>query len=623
MGKFRHLYIPLAILLFLGYSCNEEPILTEDPLNIEDLSVPDGFNFEMVKSIEISVQLPSTVSYSANNRIVEFWSEGINGQPDKLIKTGIADNNGRYQESFSISAAGEKIFTNCFAGWRSLNLRGTGLKQTNGVFAIDYNIGYGKAPPDYDPDFSDEPGNGVKKMSNSALKAGIENVIGNGDFSSNKFGKIDTWSTSIQTDGLWYATDDAKNYASIVNEEGNSFVRINREDYSAGGFTQLVPAISGQIVTFSGDTRGFDSQQDVYLFLIPRNQNGEFLNAFSYKLVNPGIAWVNGTVAGVMPEGTTACQILFFKSSTGIVDFDNAVVHVNDMDSDRDVDGVLDWEDNYPDDAEKALDDAYPGKGKPGTFAFDDLWPLKGDYDFNDIVVDYQMVRVYNTKNQVIEIDLITQTRAIGDAIQNGFGLQIYISPELISGIKSEYNIQENIVTLNPNGTETGQKWATFILFTDAFKELTHSGENSPTINTTMGYHFIVPDEKRFRIYLKEPVDPDLVSPEKINPFIFRTADRTHEIHLKGFPPTDLANHELFGTGNDATNLSVGVYYQTSSGLPWAINVPVMFEYTVEGVDILKGYPYFADWTASSGKGYKDWYLDIQGYRNWENIYRW
>ena len=57
---------------------------------------------------------------------------------------------------------------------------------------------------------------------------------------------------------------------------------------------------------------------------------------------------------------------------------------------DTDEDGVSDLFDDYPNDPEKAFDNYSPAEGQFGTLAFEDLWPAKGDYDFNDIVIDYQ-----------------------------------------------------------------------------------------------------------------------------------------------------------------------------------------------------------------------------------------
>ncbi len=622
MLKIRQISACLIVLLAILSSCQDDPIIVLDKKTMKELVIPEGFNFEMMKLIQVSVQLPSHLNYSSTSRIVEIWSENTYGQPDKLIKTGSSNNKGVFEESISVPIPSKKLFTHCFAGWRSFTLQGSGLKLTGGVFNIDYNIGYGNTPPNPKQGIPVVPQQ-ILKAPCSPLKTGIENVLKNGDFSINKFGKIDFWFSPIEEYSTWFTTDEASGYGSIISQEGNSFARINSTKLTQGGLTQIVNARPGQMVSFSGDVRGFDSEQDVYLYLIPRDINGEYIEVFSYNLKNPGISWLNGTVVGLMPSGTVACQVLFFKISTGIVDFDNAVVLVNDLDSDKDSDGVVDWEDSYPENPGQAYIDFYPGKDKSATLAFEDLWPSQGDYDFNDMVIDYQINKIANAKNQVVEIDLITQVRAIGGSIRNGFGIQLNLPPDQVAGIDTNIEFGDDEVKLNENGTEIGQKLATFIIFTDAYKLLTHPGDGSPTINTTMGYHFVVPSKNTFRIFLKEPVSPDKFSIENFNPFIFRRDDRSREIHLKGFAPTDLANPELFGTGNDVTNPGSSIYYQTKNGMPWAINVPAQFEYTIEKSEILKGYPVFAKWILSSGNDYNDWYLDKQGYRNWDYIYRW
>jgi LruC domain-containing protein len=622
MKKLCQIFSTLAILLLLISSCQEDPIIVQQEKTMKDIVVPDGFNFDLMQSVPIIVQLPSTISYSSSNRIIEIWSENTDGRPGKKIKTGSADRNGVYQECLAVPFTTKKIFTNCFAGWRSVTLQDAGSKSTDGIFTIDYNVGYGKTRPQLKEGISGSSFNGIKSFQNIP-KTGIENMVKNGDFSDKKFGKMDTWSSPIQEDGVWHATDEGKTFGSIISEEGNSFARINSEEYCAGGFTQLIQAKSGQVVTFSGDARGFDSQQDVYLFLIPRNINGEFIDVFSYNMVNPGITWVNGTVAGYMPEGTASCQVLFFKGSTGIVDFDNAIVHVNDTDSDRDSDGVLDWEDSYPDNPNQSFDDYYPAKDKPGTFAFEDTWPATDDFDFNDLILDYQIKRVTNSQNQVVQLDIIYQVRAIGSIIQSGFGLQINITPDLVAGIKTDYLFNDESIRLNGNGTEIGQKWATFILFNNTKSIFPHTQEGSPTVNTTLGYYFVVPTVYIFQIYLKEPVDQQNICNSKINPFIFRSEERSREVHLPGYPPTDLANTDLLGTADDASSAGSGKYYQTKNGIPWAMSLPVQFDYPVESADLLKGHLVFASWISTHGTKYQNWYLDQQNNRDWDFIYRW
>ena len=60
--------------------------------------------------------------------------------------------------------------------------------------------------------------------------------------------------------------------------------------------------------------------------------------------------------------------------STGITDTDN--------------DGVADEDDDYPSDPYRAYNNYYPAQGVYGTVAFEDNWPNKADYDFNDLVVN-------------------------------------------------------------------------------------------------------------------------------------------------------------------------------------------------------------------------------------------
>ncbi|MCF8428019.1 MAG: DUF4842 domain-containing protein, partial [Bacteroidia bacterium] len=98
---------------------------------------------------------------------------------------------------------------------------------------------------------------------------------------------------------------------------------------------------------------------------------------------------------------------------------------------------------------------------------------------------------------------------------------------------------------------------------------------------------------------------------------------RGYEIHLPGQLPTDLATTSLFGTGSDATNLGNGDTYVSKDGrFPWALNIPVSFDYPKEKSDINTAYNHFASWVSSGGSTYADWYTNGSGYRNTGNIYQ-
>jgi hypothetical protein len=67
---------------------------------------------------------------------------------------------------------------------------------------------------------------------------------------------------------------------------------------------------------------------------------------------------------------------------------------INYTSNDSDGDGVSDQFDDYPDDPLRAFNNFYPSEDGFGTLAFEDLWPGKGDFDFNDMVIDYSINQI-------------------------------------------------------------------------------------------------------------------------------------------------------------------------------------------------------------------------------------
>ncbi len=67
---------------------------------------------------------------------------------------------------------------------------------------------------------------------------------------------------------------------------------------------------------------------------------------------------------------------------------------------DTDGDGVDDENDAYPTDPDRSTDQYLPSENTYGTMAFEDLWPSEGDYDFNDMVVNYNWHYVLQCRQQ-------------------------------------------------------------------------------------------------------------------------------------------------------------------------------------------------------------------------------
>ena len=286
--------------------------------------------------------------------------------------------------------------------------------------------------------------------------------------------------------------------------------------------------------------------------------------------------------------------------------------------TDSDSDGITDENDDYPDNPDMAFNNFFFTEGTYGTLAFEDMWPGKGDYDFNDLVIDYNFNQITNADNKVVEIYGEFVLKAFGASFHNGFGIDLGISPDMITSVTG-YNTQESWVDLNSKGLENGQTNAVIIVFDDTYNLMSHVGGIG--VNTNPTYDFVTPVTTNIHIVLSEPADLADIGIPPYNPFLISNQDRSTEIHLPDHAPTDLADVSKFGTFIDNSNPETGRYYKTENNLPWAIKVIEKFDYPVEKVEILSTHLKFGDWAESSGQTYTDWYKDLSEYRNAENVY--
>lgn len=290
--------------------------------------------------------------------------------------------------------------------------------------------------------------------------------------------------------------------------------------------------------------------------------------------------------------------------------------------NDSDGDGCTDDVDDYPNDPTRCFDIYFPAEGN-GTLAFEDMWPGKGDYDFNDLVIDYRFHTVTNSGNYCVEMTGTFTIKAFGASFHNGFGFQIgddtWDAADLtVSG----YSLGEGYITLDNNGTEAGQSIPTIIVYDDAYNEMQWPGSGIG-VNTTPGITYVTPATLTISIDFETDTytynDLDIAN---FNPFIIRDLDRSIEVHLPDHAPTDLANSALLGTSHDDSDPATGKYYKTENNLPWAINIYETFAYPNEKVDIINAHLKFGTWAESGGSQFNDWYKDLPGYRNSSNIYQ-
>jgi LruC domain-containing protein len=272
---------------------------------------------------------------------------------------------------------------------------------------------------------------------------------------------------------------------------------------------------------------------------------------------------------------------------------------------DGDGDNVPDPIDDFPDDPNAAFSTFYPSETGMNTLVFEDLWPGLGDYDMNDMVIDYRYSLVVNAENGVTKIQATYKLRAAGAASPAGFGVELPF-------------LRSNVASVTGATLETGHTNAVIILFEN-------SKDHLKSFNTLLGTSSGDPVLFTVDINLTNPIPLNQLGLGVYNPFIWITnspSGRGHEIHLPGRQPTAKADVSLFGTVNDDSNPSAGKFYLSDNNLPWALNIPGEFSYPIEKADICITYLNFAPWAESGGSVHQDWYLVIPGNVNMTKLYQ-
>ncbi len=281
---------------------------------------------------------------------------------------------------------------------------------------------------------------------------------------------------------------------------------------------------------------------------------------------------------------------------------------------DADGDGVSDALDAYPNDATRAFNSYYPNETDFASYAFEDLWPAYGDYDCNDLVMNFNYKIVTNSQNKIVDLVSKFKIKSSGASFDNGFGVSLNVAPANVASVTGCIKVG-TVVNIDPKGYESGHTTNTVIIPVDAVNTLL----GRSLINAVHGGYAVQTEVQTVTVHLSTPQTSIGTAP--YNPFIFVNQDRGKEIHLKDHAPTQLANPVYFGSLNDASDPGAGLYYRSKSGLPFAIEVPNDFVYPVEKADLLQTYLHYAEWAQSSGTIYTDWYMNKTGYRNTANIY--
>lgn len=213
-----------------------------------------------------------------------------------------------------------------------------------------------------------------------------------------------------------------------------------------------------------------------------------------------------------------------------------------------------------------------------GTLAFEDIWPSGGDYDMNDVVIEYSRETYFNEKNLVAKIVDTFKPVHDGASFINAFAYQ------LDAGYVGKLTL--------PAGAIYEEETSSIIVF--------------PNAKTVQGQSYQI-----VREFVKESISKDELLWHPYNPYIIvkyvaGEKNRT-EVHLPKHKATSMADQDKIGSQKDA------YYIDRQGAYPFAIDIPILdFTTVTETHHIDLEYPDFSNWANSKGSEHTNWYMNYK-----------
>ena len=256
--------------------------------------------------------------------------------------------------------------------------------------------------------------------------------------------------------------------------------------------------------------------------------------------------------------------------------------------------------------------DWFPSESGWATYAFEDQWPQKGDYDLNDLVVQFRVTFVKNVSNQITDLHIDYSIVAYGAIKGISAAVQLdNIAASLVESVTGQTLGSGSVFVTAANGVESGVSTAVVPLFNNA-----HNIESFTGFLNTVPGSYTPTSNRKIMVKFTSPVSSSQLSMSSFN-FFIAVNERGREIHLPGFSPTSKFDIAL----KSGATLHPTDNFKASDGMMWGLMFPVVFDYPSETNSIIDAYTHFAAWATSGGSQYPDWYSNTAGYRNNALIY--
>ncbi|MGK0379256.1 MAG: hypothetical protein ACJA1Z_003082, partial [Patiriisocius sp.] len=501
-------YFLFYLMIILG-SCEPNELELAEPeavtslQNIEERSIPIDFNFatERIVTLTITDDTPF-VNYEVFGYSSRFGNEveNITDALHNIIYSG-RPSDGIISHVFSLSSIYDRVYIS----------RKDGLEYSFEIKDITNNI------VDFRSPFSTRSANKSTCPNESSVSGcpGCDYIFENGGFdcgpATPNGNKVDILVSENAVDG-WSSTTNkiricTSTYEGVDAQSGGWFSELNSANAQGTGthrgkdVYQRVCTTPGKEINWSLWHRGRDGIDEAVVKIGPDLANMIVVGT----MTTANTAWVQYSGSYTVPAGQydTYFMLEAVSTSSAYQGKGNFVDHVVLAETNGGSDGSCDPPPNKI---------CYPSCGENATIAFEDLWPRLGDYDFNDLVIGYNIELILNAQNNVTRMDYSYTVESVGAAFTNGYGLELEgVSPSAISSVTGS-NLTEGFIVNDVNGTEQGQRNAVIVFFDNA------------------DIHVGIPNT--ISIEFSSPITTAALGAAPFNPFLIKNADRNTEIHL-------------------------------------------------------------------------------------------
>jgi LruC domain-containing protein len=239
----------------------------------------------------------------------------------------------------------------------------------------------------------------------------------------------------------------------------------------------------------------------------------------------------------------------------------------------------------------------YPSENEFYIAAYEDQYPNRGDYDFNDLVVGYRVYTNLDDSGRIVGIGAEGYLVARGGGFDHDWHLRIEL-PAYASG-------SGTLTVYLPDQLNPMPGYPQVINFVGAPDVTAFSGTrdlwkdgSEPFVNTLRDQSLITGHRFELQLTLDASLTGAEMPPPPYDPYLF-VYNTDYEIHLPGKAPVR----------GDSSNLADGLtQFRDVLGYPFAMILPEDWLVPIEFVDLGEAYPEFLDFVDSGRTTNTDWY---------------